>query len=139
MECRTVSGERKRLDRRRRHRGFTLIELVVVMAIIALLLSLATPRYMHSLQKSKETVLRANLTEVRDAIDKYYGDTGAYPETLDTLVERRYLRKPPLDPVTDRVDTWIVVPPVDGAGSGVADLHSSAAGNGSDGTPYAQW
>jgi prepilin-type N-terminal cleavage/methylation domain-containing protein len=118
------------------HRGFTLIELIVVMTIVALLLALVTPRYLHSLYRSKETVLHANLDQTRDAIDKYYGDTGAYPDSLGTLVERRYLRKAPYDPLTDSTETWVLVP---ADGGGVSDLHSGAEGNASDGTPYAQW
>lgn len=118
------------------HRGFTLIELMIVMTIIALLLALVTPRYMHSLHRSKETVLHANLVQTRDAIDKFYGDTGQYPENLGTLVERRYLRKAPYDPLTDSTETWVLVPADSG---GVADLHSGAEGNAADGTPYAEW
>jgi general secretion pathway protein G len=116
--------------------GFTLIELMIVMTIVALLLALVTPRYMHSLYRSKETVLHANLDQTRDAIDKFYGDTGQYPDTLGTLVERHYLRKAPYDPLTDSTETWVLVPSDSG---GVSDLHSGAEGNASDGTPYAQW
>lgn len=119
--------------------GFTLIELLVVMAIIALLLSIATPRYFNSVEKTKEAVLRQDLSTMRDAIDKYYGDTGEYPDTLDDLVSKKYLRKLPVDPLTDSASTWVVVPPPDADKGGVFDLHSGAPGNGRDGTPYSGW
>ena len=120
-------------------RGFTLIELLVVMSIIALLLSIAAPRYFNSIQKSKEAVLRQDLSTMRDAIDKYYGDNGKYPDTLDDLVSKKYLRQLPIDPITDQGYTWVMVPPADADKGGVYDLHSGAAGNGHDGTPYADW
>jgi len=119
--------------------GFTLIELLVVMAIIAILVSIAAPRYFNSVEKSKEVVLKQDLSTLRDAIDKYYGDTGKYPDTLDDLVTKKYLRKLPVDPITDRADTWVVVPPDDADKGGVFDLHSGASGNGRDGTPYSAW
>jgi general secretion pathway protein G len=121
---------------RRSARGFTLIELMIVMAIVALLLTLAVPRYFKSLEHSKETVLRSNLASVRDALDKFYGDTGKYPEKLDTLVEKRYLRALPMDPITESSTTWIIVPPQDPEKGGVYDLHSGAEGKTSDGVPY---
>ena len=119
--------------------GFTLIELLVVMAIIAILVSIATPRYFNSVEKSKEVVLKEDLSTMRDAIDKYYGDSGKYPDSLDDLVTKKYLRKLPVDPITDRADTWVVVPPVDADKGGVFDLRSGAPGNGRDGTSYSSW
>jgi general secretion pathway protein G len=123
----------------RARQGFTLIELVVVLAIVALLLALATPRYFHSIDKSKETVLRANLALTRDSLDKYYGDNGKYPDQLATLVEKKYLRTLPTDPITESATTWIIVPPDNPEKGGVFDVHSGAEGNGSDGTPYREW
>jgi len=120
-------------------RGFTLIELLVVMAIIATLVAIAAPRYFSSTQKAKEAVLRSDLAIMRDAIDKYYGDTGKYPETLDDLVTRRYLRNVPVDPITDSAATWVMVPPEDAEKGGVYDVKSGAPGNGRDGTPYSSW
>lgn len=119
--------------------GFTLIELLVVMAVIALLLSIATPRYFSSVEKSREAVLRENLFLMREALDKYYGDNGAYPESLDTLVSRRYLRNVPLDPVTGESTTWIIVPPNDPVKGGVFDVKSGAPGTGRDGSEYRDW
>ena len=120
-------------------RGFTLIELIVVMAIVALLVSIAGPRYFGSLQKSKETVLRQTLAVTRDALDKFYGDTGKYPETLEVLVSKRYLRGMPLDPITESSLTWTFMPPQDPEKGGVYDVHSGAEGLGLDGKPFREW
>ena len=122
-----------------RGKGFTLIELLVVLAIIATLLMLAVPRYFSSVDKSKEAVLKENLYQMRDAISKYYGDKGKYPESLEALADEKYLRKVPRDPITDSAATWIVVPPQDPQQSGVYDVRSGAPGNSSEGTPYAEW
>lgn len=119
--------------------GFTLIELVVVLAIVALLLALATPRYFHSVDKSKETILKANLAATRDALDKFYGDTGKYPDKIDDLVAKKYLRTLPYDPITESATTWTVVPPDKPEKGGVFDLHSGATGTASDGTKYDEW
>lgn len=128
----------KRLVGGSRRNGFTLIELLVVLAIIGLLLSLAAPRYFQHVDRSREAVLKENLATVRDAIDQYHADTGQWPVNLESLVEKRYLRKLPMDPVTDSTETWIIVPPGDNQ-EGVYDLHSGAEGEGADGKPYAEW
>ncbi len=120
-------------------RGFTLVELLVVMAIIAMLLSLAAPRYFNSVDKSKEAVLRENLSTTRQALDKYFGDNGKYPDALDDLVARKYLRGLPVDPFTGSASTWVVVPPDTPDKGGVYDIRSGAPGNGSDGTPFKDW
>jgi general secretion pathway protein G len=126
--------------RRARMAAFTLIELIVVMAIIALLISVAVPRYFNSVERSKEAVLKQNLSVMRDAIDKFYGDNGRYPEALEDLVVKRYLRKVPDDPLTQSATTWVVVrPPGDGSRSGVYDVKSGAAGSAPDGVPFAEW
>lgn len=108
--------------------GFTLIELLVVLAIVALMLTLALPRYFQSIDSAKETILIDNLRATRETIDKFYGDTGAYPQSLDQLVEKKYLRTLPVDPITGSSQTWLIVPPDNGAAGSVADLHSSAPG-----------
>lgn len=118
--------------------GFTLIELLVVLAIIATLLSIVAPRYYQHVERSKEAVLRENLSSVRDAIDQFHADAGAWPATLETLVERRYLRALPADPITERSDTWVLLAPPGGE-AGVYDIRSGAEGNGLDGQPYADW
>lgn len=120
-------------------RGFTLVELVVVLAIIALLISIAAPNYVGRTARAEEAVLREDLRIMRDAIDKHYADAGRYPDTLQDLVAKRYLRTLPNDPFTRSNSTWIAVPPQDPQLGGVYDLKSGAAGNGIDGTPYAQW
>lgn len=120
-------------------KGFTLIELMVVMVIIALLLTIAAPRYFDHIDRAREATLQESLNVMRDAIDKYYGDTGKYPQTLDELVTRRYLRRIPVDPLTDSSSTWIVVPPPLPAPTGVYDVHSGASGKGRTGTPYREW
>lgn len=122
-----------------RRRGFTLIELLVVFAVIAMLLTLALPRYFGSLDKSKEAVLKENLYQMREAISRYYADKGKYPQSLETLVDEKYLRKLPLDPVTESTATWIVVQPADPEKSGIYDVRSGAQGRSVAGTEYAEW
>jgi len=112
---------------------------LVVMAIIAILVSIAAPRYFNSVQKSKEAVLRQDLSTMRDALDKYYSDHDKYPDALEDLVSKKYLRKIPVDPITDSATTWVAVPPENPELGGVFDLHSGAPGNGRDGTPYSSW
>ncbi len=124
---------------RQRARGFTLIELLVVMAIIALLVSLAVPRYFSSLAKSRETALMQTLAVTRDSIDKFYGDTGKYPDNLAALVTSRYLRSLPEDPITESSTTWTIVPPDDPEKGGVYDIHSGAEGTGRNGKPFREW
>ena len=120
-------------------RGFTLIELLVVMTIIALLLTIAVPRYFGSVDRAKESVLRENLATIRESLDKFYADTGKYPASVEELVKLRYLRKVPIDPVTDSDNTWIVVPPADPQKGGVYDVKSGAHGKARDGTLYSDW
>jgi general secretion pathway protein G len=122
-----------------RRSGFTLIELLAVLAIVALLLTIAVPRYFSSVDKAKETVLKENLYQMRDAIGKYYGDKGKYPETIEALVAEKYLRKMPIDPITESIATWIVVPPDDPQKGGVYDVKSGAQGNAPDGSMYGEW
>lgn len=122
-----------------RHAGFTLVELLIVMAIIATLMTIAVPRYFSSLENSKETALRQSLSVMREALDQHYGDTGRYPDSLEALVEKRYLRQTPLDPITERSDLWVIVPPPDGAEGAVGDVKSGAPGMARDGTAYAEW
>jgi general secretion pathway protein G len=123
----------------RRARGFTLIELLVVMAVIGLLLSIAAPRYVHQVDQSREVVLRHNLDGARRAIDQFYADKGRYPKALQELVDQRYLRSVPVDPMTERDDTWVMVTPPGQPGPAWFDLHSGAPGSGHDGSPYASW
>lgn len=138
---RGASWRRCRVQRRRL--GFTLIELLVVMAIIATLLSIAAPRYFEHLERTRENTLRQSLSVMRDALDKFKADTGAFPRELGELVSRRYLRSLPRDPVTDRTDTWIIVSdtaePASGEAGGIRDVRSGAEGVARDGSAYADW
>jgi general secretion pathway protein G len=131
MARRTAAG--------RRVRGFTLIELIVVLTIIGILLAIAVPRYFHSLDQSRETVLKQDLAVMRDAIDKYDADKGHFPETLEMLMTERYVRAIPVDPITKSAATWVPVPSEIADEPGVRDVHSGAPGVGRDGTPYASW
>jgi general secretion pathway protein G len=125
--------------RRLMRRGFTLIELLVVLAIVSTLLMFVAPRYFHKVDATKEAVLRDNLRSVRDVIDKFYGDNGRYPETLEELVEKKYLRGLPMDPITESAATWQLVPVPEGYKGVVYDLHSGAQGTDRDGKKYADW
>jgi len=120
-------------------RGFTLIELLVVMTIIALLLTIAVPRYFGNIDRTKEAVLRENLATIRESLDKFYADTGKYPASVEELVKLRYLRKVPVDPITDSTNTWVVVPPADPQKGGVYDVKSGAHGKARDETLYSDW
>lgn len=124
---------------RHAQKGFTLIELVVVMAIIATLLTIAVPRYFHSVEKSREAVLRQNLALTREALDKYYGDNGKYPDSLEDLASRKYLRSLPLDPITGYGTTWLIVPPDAPEKGGVFNIKSGAPGKAQDGSEYKDW
>jgi len=106
------------------HRGFTLVELMVVMVLIAILLTIAVPRYFGTVDNGKASVQRQNIAAIRDAIDKYYGDQGKYPDTLQDLVDKHYLREVPVDPLTDHRD-WVTVAPTDTALTGVYDIQSA--------------
>jgi general secretion pathway protein G len=119
--------------------GFTLIELLIVMAIIGTLLSIAVPRYFHSLQHARETVLKQDLSILREAIDKYYADLNQYPEKLPDLVDKHYVRSVPVDPFTRLADTWTVVASDDPDHPGIRDIQSGAPDIASNGTPVATW
>lgn len=125
---------------RTRMAAFTLIELLVVMAALGLLLALAAPRYTQHVDGTREVVLKHNLRALREAIDKFLADRGRYPATLAELVDERYLRNVPLDPVTESTTTWVLLPPAGQApGASVADVHSGATGTARDGSAYASW
>jgi prepilin-type N-terminal cleavage/methylation domain-containing protein len=120
-------------------RGFTLIELLIVMAIIGTLLSIAVPRYFHSLRHARETVLKQDLSILREAIDKYYADLNQFPEKLPDLADKHYVRAIPVDPFTKLADTWTLIQSEDPDHAGIRDIHSGAAELASDGTPVASW
>ena len=119
-----------------RKSGFTLIELMIVLAIVALLLTIAVPRYFNSLAASRDVALQENLKVLRVSIDKFKADKGRYPDTLDELVTEKYLAKVPVDQVTESDATWIVITGTDGDEHGIVDVKSGAPGATRDGRPY---
>jgi len=123
-----------------RQLGFTLIELLVVLTIVAVLLTLAAPQFLPNINKAKEAALKEDLATMRDAIDKYYSDKGAYPNSLNDLVDGKYLRKIPVDPLTDSPTTWIPVAPANQGEAGqVANIESGAPGKARDGSTFSTW
>ena len=121
-------------------KGFTLIELLVVMAIIATLLSIATPRYLRSVDDAREAALKANLAQLRLAIDLFHDDRGVYPPALSDLVDKHYLRAIPVDPMTDSAQTWQPVPVPDSeTADAIYDVRSGAPGTSRLGDLYANW
>jgi general secretion pathway protein G len=119
--------------------GFTLVELLVVLSILALLLTLATPKYFTSIERAKDASLKESLHTLRESLDKYYADNGKYPNTLDDLVEHQYIRKLPLDPITEQSTTWILVPPEPPVEGDIYDIHSGSKATAKDGTKYSDW
>jgi general secretion pathway protein G len=107
-------------------RGFTLIEMLVVMTLIALLLTLAVPRYFSALDQGRLRVQQQNVATLRDAIDKFHADQGRYPDDLEEIVSKKYLRQIPLDPVTEKAD-WLVLAPTDDSEGRVYDVQPMAA------------
>jgi len=139
MASLTGNGERVKQFPTTPVRGFTLIELLVVMAILATLLSIAAPRYFESVDRAKEAALRSDLRILREAIDKFNADTGHLPNSLNQLVEARYLRSIPEDPVTESATSWIVQAHPDGKTPGVYDVRSGSKGASRDGANFASW
>lgn len=123
----------------RRIAGFTLVELLVVLSILALLLSLAVPRYFSGVQRAKEQALKQQLATTRKALDEFFSDQGQYPDTLQELVDKHYLDKLPWDAITERNDAWVITAPELPLVGGVYTLHSSAAGQAADGSLYTDW
>ena len=127
-----------------KERGFSLLELIVVMTIIGLLVGITLPAYRDATQRAREATLKEDLARMRTAIDEYYTDKGEYPPALDDLVESGYLRRLPKDPMTESDATWLIEYAAwemvdEGEIAGVFDIHSGAEGSGLDGTPYSEW
>ena len=120
-------------------RGFTLIELMVVMTVIALLISIAVPRYFNSVEKAKEATLKQSLSVMRVAIDKFYGDNDRYPASIKELVTKKYIRAVPVDPITESTETWVTQAPGMETSNAVFDIKSGAPGTAKDGSAYAEW
>lgn len=128
----------------RSHRGFTLLEIMVVMALIVVLASMGLVQYRQSITRSQEAALKEDLFRMRDAIDQYYADKNQYPSSLDSLVTDGYLRALPVDPFTKAADSWQTVqaepdPANVTADPGVFDVKSGSAATAMDGTKYAEW
>ena len=130
--------------RRNKSRGFTLIELMIVISMILILVSLAVPMYQQSIRRAKEAVLRDDLFTLRTSIDQFTYDKLRAPQSLDDLVQAGYLREIPMDPITNSRDTWVVVnedvmQSIDQTQPGITDVHSGADGTALDGTAYSSW
>jgi len=144
MEPITPTGRQRARLLRRRELGFTMIEMMIVMAIIVILVSIAIPQYQKAIIRSKESVLRNNLTTLRQMIDEYTYDRQKAPQSLQDLVASGYLREIPFDPITGSNDTWHVImedalQSVDQTAPGIFDVKSGSDKEGLDGTPYADW
>ena len=132
------------MELKRGEAGFTIIELLVVLALISILATMGMAQYRNGQIHAREAVLKTDLFDLRDAIDQYYADKGMYPSTLDALVTDGYIRKIPVDPITNTADTWQTVPSEPDpnnptASVGVYDVKSGSDQNALDGTPYNNW
>ncbi len=130
--------------RRGAQRGFTLLELMIVMIIIGILAAVAVPAYLQSVRKAKEAVLKEDLQAMRKAIDSYTIDKSKAPQALQDLVESGYLKAMPKDPITNRTDSWVpgqedILNSLDQTQSGIDDVHSGAQETSSEGTAYSTW
>ena len=121
------------------NKGFTIIEMMTVIAIIGILATIAAPSFQKSVIRAKEASLRNSLFVLRDVLDQYYADHGDYPETLEVLTQKKYIRKVPEDPFTRSEETWILIPPEGEGLSGVYDIHSGSNKISLYGTPYNEW
>ena len=120
--------------------GYSLVELMIVVAIIGILVALAVPSFQRSAVKAREAALKQNLQTIRTVLDQHYADKGFYPPTLETLVEAGYLRQIPIDPFTETVDAWVIEfeenPDEEG---GIFDVHSGSEAMSTNGTSYNEW
>jgi general secretion pathway protein G len=129
---------------RKHDAGFTLVELMIVMAIIGVLAVVAIPSYVGAVRQAREAVLREDLHVMRDAIDSFTADKQKAPQSLDELVTEGYIRSIPVDPMTRAKDTWVTntsdsLHSVDQTDPGIDDVHSGSQEQGSDGQPYTEW
>ena len=130
-----INHKSKMKDRR----GYTLIEMMIVISIISILATMALPSFQKQLVRAKETNLRRSLFIMRDTIDQYFADHGRYPDSLQDLESGKYVRQIPMDPITGSPDTWITIPPEGFAEGNIYDVHSGSNKVSLDGTPYNEW
>ncbi len=125
-------------------RGFSLLELIVVLTLVGLLVGIALPMYKDATQRAREAALKQDLQRMREAIEEYYTDRAQYPQALEDVVTAGYLRALPVDPITESAGTWVTEYAPwemleEGQPSGVWNVRSGAEGEGLSGTPYAEW
>jgi general secretion pathway protein G len=142
MRRHTVSLK-EALTEARRHDGWTLIEMLVVLSLILILSSMALTQYRNSIQTAKEATLRSNLFIMRDAISQYYADKARYPESLQALVTDRYIREVPKDPIANTTEWQTETAPTEpgqlSSQAGIYDVKSTASGTALDGTPFSEF
>lgn len=131
-------------DKTRRQRGFTMIEMMVVISIMAILMAIAAPIYTQSILRARESVLKQDLYSMRSVINQYTEDKQKAPQSLQDLVSAGYMKQIPKDPFTNSTDTWQVeqedtMMSVDQTESGISDVHSGSNATSSEGTPYSEW
>jgi general secretion pathway protein G len=145
MEPITPTGRlRRKSELRRRQFGFTMVELMIVMAIVVILISIAIPQYQKSIVRARESVLKNNLFTLRQVIDEYTYDKQKAPQSLQDLLAAGYLREIPIDPITGTNETWHTImedalQSVNQTEPGIFDVKSGSDKTGLDGTPYADW
>ncbi len=134
MEAITMSGEPKMYNK-----GFTIMELITVVAMIGILVTIAAPSFQRSIIRAKEASLRSSLFALRDVIDQYYSDQGKYPASLEVLIDKKYIRAIPQDPFTNSIDTWVLILQGGDEVIGIYDVHSGSDLISLYGTPYNEW
>lgn len=139
VTSRHLTEQTTKIGKMKNNKGYTLIEMMTVIAIISILATIAVPSFQKSIIRANEASLRNSLFILRDVIDQYYADHGDYPESLEVLTDKKYIRAVPVDPITGSSETWILVPPEGEGLSGIYDIHSGSDKISLYGTPYNEW